>query len=148
MTRTRANASVAITTALASVCALSGTVATPIAHADPLDGPRSAVERARADSTCPPLNYRVDLENMAQQYARDRRISKVPTATDYRPGVVDMAYGSGDPQSKAIDNMMAGGAGGGIRDCKYKDYGVGFIRYDSVELDFVSIALGIPAPSP
>jgi hypothetical protein len=146
MTRTRASASVAITTAVASVCALSGTVATPSAHADPLDGPRSAVERARADSNCPPLNYKVELENMAQQYARDRRVSKIHG--DYSEGVADMAYGSGDPQSKAIDEMMAHGAAGGIRDCKYKDYGVGFFRYEQPAEDFVSIALGIPAPSP
>ncbi|HEY9304264.1 MAG TPA: hypothetical protein VIO95_08245 [Mycobacterium sp.] len=115
----------------------------PNAHADPLDGPRTAVERARADSTCPPLNYKVDLEDVAQKYARDRKASR---GDNPGPGQVVAYYGSGDPQSKAIDEMMTGGAAGAIRDCRYTDYGVGFVRYESMELDFVSVVLGPGGP--
>lgn len=140
MSRRLVTTPIAAATVLASVCAM------PIAHADPLDGPRTAVERARADSTCPPLNYNVDLEDLAQQWARDTPVSDLHH-TAYHPGQIQPFKGWGDPQSKAIDEAMEAGAAGAIRDCRFKDYGVGFVRYENVSTDYVAIVLGIPAPA-
>jgi hypothetical protein len=145
MTKTPSTASLVVVPAFVASF-LSGTVAAPIAHADPLDGPRAAVEKVRADSTCPPLNYNVDLENAAQQFARVRDDKNV-TWPGYTGGNIQMGYGYGDPQSAAIDGMMSG-EGGMIRDCRYKDYGVGFYRDGGAEIDYVSIALGEAKPPP
>jgi hypothetical protein len=149
MTHPSPTASLAVMTAFVASF-LPTMLAAPTAHADPLDGPRGAVEKARADSTCPPLNYNVDLENAAQQFARVRDDKKV-TWPGYTGGNIQMGYGTGDPQSAAIDGMMSG-MGGMIRDCRYKDYGVGFYRDGGAEIDYVSLALGEgkppPAPAP
>jgi hypothetical protein len=145
MTKTSPTAGLAFVTAFVASL-VSATVAAPIALADPLDGPRNAVEKARADSTCPKLNYNVDLENAAQQFARVRD-DKLVTWPGYTGGNIQMGYGTGDPQSAAIDGMMSG-MGGMIRDCRYKDYGVGFYRDGGAEIDYVSIALGEAKPPP
>lgn len=54
---------------------------------------------------------------------------------------------TGDPASQAINGVM-GQASGAIKDCKYKDFGVGFYRVND-SFDDVGIALGQPtAPAP
>jgi hypothetical protein len=121
------------------ICLLCTTLAMPIARADPLDGPRGAVQKARADSTCGPLNYNVDLENAAQQFARNDNNASELQWPGYTGGDIRLFDGYGDPQSAAIDGMLSG-AGGFVRDCRFKDYGVGFVRVG--ERDTVSLALG------
>jgi hypothetical protein len=123
----------------AGVCMLSTIATTPVAHSDPLDGPRAAVEKARAQSTCAPLNYNIDLENAAQQFARNDKTVKNIKWPGYAGGNIQLLDGNGDPQSAAIDGLMSG-AGGFVRDCRYKDYGVGFVRVG--ERDTVALALG------
>jgi hypothetical protein len=143
MTGRRASVSVVLAAAATIVvCALSATMATPVAQADPLDGPRNAIEHARADSTCSALNYNVDLENAAQQYAR-KKDTKLVSWPGYTGGNIQLFYGTGDPQSAAIDGLLSG-AGGFVRDCRYKDYGVGFVRVG--DFDVVSLALGEGVP--
>jgi hypothetical protein len=142
MNRTRAFASLAIATALASV---GSTLAMPIAHADPLDPIRGAVNGVRAQSTCGPLNYSVELEGEAQAYAGNT-LPGVPAAGQYK-GSVYKAKGQDDPEAAAI-NAAIGEAAASIKDCKYKDFGVGFVRNEAREDDTVGIALGIPAAPP
>jgi hypothetical protein len=124
--------------AASGVCVLLMVVA-PLAHADPLDGPRNAVQKARADSTCAPLNYNVDLEQAAQEFARNDKNASALQWPGYTGGDIQVFDGYGDPQSAAIDGMLSG-AGGFVRDCRFKDYGVGFVRVG--ERDTVSLALG------
>ena len=71
MIATRVCASVFFTSAVTGFSALSGTLAVPIAHADPLDNIRGAVNAARANTACPPLNYNGQLEAAAQAWVRN-----------------------------------------------------------------------------
>ena len=141
----RATAALALATALAGAGALlSGILATPIAHADPLDAIRSAVNGARSGSPCPALTYNGDLEYEAQLVANDQGST---TAPRYE-GNFSRFWGTGDPQSEAINSAMSR-ARPKISDCKYKDLGVGFVRHEESEIDVVAIVLGEPAaPAP
>jgi hypothetical protein len=142
MIRKRVSASVGIATALATV---GSVLAMPVAHADPLDPIRGAVNAARAQSTCGPLNYSVALEGEAQA-AVENTLPGVPPAGQYN-GTFHRVYGWNDPQDAAIKSAI-NNASGLIKDCTYKDYGVGFIRVESHGNDGVGIALGIPAAPP
>lgn len=131
---------IAFTTALASAGSLSSAVLAPsLAHADPLDAIRSAVNNARSGSPCPALTYNYEMEAEAQLYARDQGTT---TPVDYI-GKWDTFRATGDPQSEAINRVM-GTVGPKLSDCEYQDYGVGFVRYDDEEIDVVAIALGKP----
>lgn len=143
MTGARATASLAIATALAGVGALSGILATPIAHADPLDAIRSAVNGARSGSPCPALTYNGHLEYEAQLVANDQGSTTAPL---YK-GDFARFWGTGDPQSQAINGAMSR-AQPSISNCKYKDFGVGFVRHEDSEVDVVAIVLGEPAAPP
>jgi hypothetical protein len=144
MTAARATALLAIATALAGVGALSGALATPIAHADPLDAIRSAVNGARSGSPCPALTYNGHLEYEAQLVANDQGSTTAPLYD----GDFTRIWGKGDPQSEAIDAAMSR-ARPKISDCTFKDFGVGFVRHDESEIDVVAIVLGKPAaPAP
>ena len=70
MTKTRSDVGVVLSATTASLVALAGIAATPLAHADSLDAIRGAVNGARAESTCPPLAYSGQLEAAAQELAR------------------------------------------------------------------------------
>ena len=58
-----------------------------------------------------------------------------------------MFFGGGDPEINAISEAI-GSSGNSLKDCKYKDFGVGFDRIDQVESDKVAIVLGEPAAAP
>jgi hypothetical protein len=136
--RARAAASLAF----AAGIALCTTGTTPIAHADPFGGP------APPSSRCVPIrpapfDYNVDLENVAQQFARNDSYVKNVTWPGYTGDNIQLLDGYGDPQSAAIDGLMSG-AWGFVSDCRYKDYGVGFVRVG--ERDTVSLALGQGLP--
>jgi hypothetical protein len=144
MTRTPASATRALTAAMDSASALALTLA-PVAHADPLDPIRGAVNGARAQSACGPLNYSIALEGEAQA-AVGNQLPGVPPAGNYNGNVTRFNM-TGDPASEAIKNVMSQ-ASSAIKDCKYKDFGVGFYRVND-SFDDVGIALGQPpAPAP
>jgi hypothetical protein len=127
---------------------LSLTMAAPIAHGDdPLDPIRAAVNNARSATPCPALNYSIELEGEAQASIHNSSPG-VPPAGRYK-GSVAIPQGSGDPESKAIDDAV-GRASPIIRDCTRKDFGVGFVRIDQRNPpDEVAIAFGVPAaPAP
>src|SRR5882757_7321892 len=127
MTRTRASASLAIATAVVG-SALPLTLTTPIAHGDDPLGPiRGAANGARAQSPCGALNYSIALEGEAQADAGNR-LPGVPPAGTYNGSIVRF-FDYGDPEADAI-NKVIGLATAAINDCKYKDYGVGFLRDD------------------
>ena len=73
------------------------------------------------------MNYNIDLENAAQQFARNDTSVKNIKWPGYAGGNIQLLDGYGDPQSAAINGLMSG-AGGFVRDCRYKDYVVGFVR--------------------
>jgi hypothetical protein len=56
MIATRVSAAVFFASAVTGFSAVSGTVAAPIAHADPLDNIRGMVNAVRANTACPALN--------------------------------------------------------------------------------------------
>ena len=136
-------------TAFAFVAALITsmlTVTTPIAHADPLDGVRGPVNGVRQSSACPPLNYSVALEGEAQ-FLSGNTLPGVPPRGQYK-GTFQAFGGAGDPASAAI-NQAVGKATPTIKDCSFKDYGVGFLRQDNVNPpDHVAVVLGQLAAPP
>ena len=138
MTRNRVSASLAIATALAGVGA---TLAMPVAHADPLDGIRAAVNGVRAGSVCGALTYSGQLEAAAQGYARNRADQDLHGY----PGTARLASVKDDPTAFATQCLMDEQVNS-IKDCKYKDFGVGMTRVDDDENSVVAIALGEPAP--
>ena len=142
MTRTRPSASLAIVTAVVG-CALPLISTTPIAHADdPLAQIREAVNGERAETTCGPLNYSSALEGEAQA-AVGNDLPGVPPAGNYK-GYFQTFFGGGDPERTAIYGAE-GSAYAALRDCRFKDFGVGFYRIDQSETDRVAITLGQPA---
>jgi hypothetical protein len=140
MTRNR----VFVPFAAAATCALvSGIVAAPMAHADSLDAIRAAVNNVRAGSPCGALNYNVNLEGNAQADVGNK-LPGVPPPNKY-DGKTGEITSQGDPMNTAIANLMEK-AGGEIRDCNYKDFGVGFLRFQGTDL--VAVALGEPHAAP
>jgi len=137
----------------------AGTLAMPMAHADPLDGIRNAVTDVRGKSGCPPLLYKVELEAAAQQAAAPNSpLAKAigyggqgPDHVDGYPGKPAWYFGVGDPASEAISGqfgVMSNGASGAISDCRFTDYGVGFARgtfNTDTTMDQIVIVLGQPA---
>jgi hypothetical protein len=85
---------------------LSGTVAAPIAHADPLDNIRGAVNGARAQSTCGPLNYSFQLEAAAQDLARAGNSMARINPHGY-PGLTSGIANVDDPTNKATAGLVA-----------------------------------------
>ena len=158
-TRTRASASLAIATALAG-SAVSLTFATPIAHADALDPIKGTVasDRLVRGPSCEPLNYNGQLEDIAQRYARvnvpfgggangTKEATTDAQGVNYN-GEVRAFKGYDDPQAAATTRAYEAGAGNLIGDCDYTEFGVGFIRYEDVEVDSVTIVLGKPNAAP
>jgi hypothetical protein len=144
MTKTRAFASLTVATALGG-SALLGTLVAPTAHADPiLDPIAGAVNATRAQSTCSPLNYSPQLEADAQAYAR-RPENDTPMPGGY-PGPLKAVQATNDPTSKATAGMIVT-ATPYIKDCKYKDFGVGMVRSGTDESS-VAVVLGQGAPPP
>jgi hypothetical protein len=117
----------------------------PAAHADPLDPIRGAVNNLRAQSPCGPLNYSIALEGEAQARVGNK-LPGVPPAGQYNGQVVRGWYSS-DPESKSIAGLMSS-SGNAIKDCRYKDFGVGMIRDTEHDFSDVAVALGIPAAPP
>src|ERR1700754_2475180 len=160
LTRTRASASLGAAAALAG-SVLSGTLSTPIAHAagelDKIKG-TVASDRVIRGPSCEPLKYNGQLEDIAQRYARvnvpfggGANGTKEATAdaqgVDY-DGEIRAFKGYDDPQAAATTRAYEVGAGTLIGNCDYVEFGVGFIRYDDVEGDSVTIVLGKPNAAP
>ncbi len=153
MNRDRASASLALVGRFAlGVCAvaavavsvMSSTVALPIAHADPLGDIRGRVNGARSASTCPPLNYSIDLEGEAQARTGNT-LPGVPPTGNYK-GTFVTFIGNGDPAETAEIHAEVK-ADSAIHECSNKDFGVGFFRVN--DSDNVAIVLGKPAaPQP
>jgi hypothetical protein len=122
---------------------VGATLAMPVAHADPLDGIRAAVNGVRAGSVCGALTYSGQLEAAAQGYARNRADQDLHGY----PGTARLVSFKEDPTAEAIDALVTENEYS-IKDCKYKDFGVGMTRVDDDENSVVSIALGEPAPAP
>jgi hypothetical protein len=146
MTTTRASLSLAAVTAFAGASVLSGGLAMPMAHADPLDAIIGTVKNDRSKTRCPQYNYSPDLEAAAQTFARSEN------PVDGQPGNYNgktLAFlGSGDPQAAATTSAYQRGAGPLISNCQFTDFGVGFIRHEDRSVDVVTIVFGAPAAAP
>ncbi|WP_255507316.1 hypothetical protein [Mycolicibacterium sp. 018/SC-01/001] len=114
----------------------------PVAHASPLDAIRVAVNVARSQTSCGPLNYNIDLEGNAQAVAGNTAPG-VPPAGRYR-GKVAEARMSGDPTSEATEDLI-NQQRPLIANCSYKDFGVGMRRSGNDEFSVVGLSLGEPA---
>jgi hypothetical protein len=126
-------------TVLVTAILLLGSVTAPIAVADdPLAPIRGAVNGERAKTRCPALKYSSVLENAAQAWARNQGV------VTYL-GKKTILIGQGDPAAAAT-NKALDQARSTIGDCAYTEFGVGFNRWADTELDWVTIALGTPAP--
>jgi hypothetical protein len=146
MTRTRTSASLALAAALAG-SALSMTLATPIAHADPLDGVRGAVNGARAQSTCPALTYSGQLEAAAQDLARlPGDVIEHINPHGYQ-GTTSGGANRDDPTATATAGLVEQD-GNNIHDCANKDFGVGMFRDAGANQSVVALVLGRPAQAP
>jgi hypothetical protein len=135
----------------AAIVAAAAVLATPVANADTLGDMRGAVNGARAQSTCGPLNYSGQLEGAAQAWVRDARAlddvnrSFSLQKNDYPGDVRWTRIASGDPTDTAVNSMIAG-ARDGINDCGAVDFGVGMVRDDVIDKSFVAVVLGAPKP--
>jgi hypothetical protein len=145
MTRKRASTSLALATLFAGTSALSGTFAAPIAHASPLDGIRAAVNAVRSESPCGALNYNVDLEGNAQALVGNN-LPGVPPSGRYK-GTIAENTATGDPTAQATQSLIWA-AYSRIKDCSFKDFGVGMLRDDDAETSTVALTLGEPAEPP
>jgi hypothetical protein len=129
--------------AIASAVGIAGTSAIPVANADPLDPIRAAANNARSQTSCPPLNYNRDLEGQAQ-HAAENTEDGVPPFGQYK-GTFIVLQASGDHEDKQIGRVVNDPVSKlSFKDCGYKDFGVGFKRFDNTENDFVVIVLGKP----
>lgn len=147
MTRRRASASLAITAGLASFFPLAAGVAAPIAHADPLDGIRGAVNGARAQSTCPALTYSGQLEAAAQEMARQAPDAYLHIDPHGYQGATSGNSVRDDPTAKATSELVDQETIP-IHDCANKDFGVGMFRDAGANQSVVTVVLGRPAPPP
>jgi hypothetical protein len=145
MTRKRASTSLALVTLFAGTSALSGTFAAPMAHASPLDGIRAAVNDVRSESPCGALNYNVDLEGNAQSLVGNN-LPGVPPSGRYK-GTVAENIATGDPTAQATQSLIWA-AYSRIKECRFKDFGVGMVRDDDAEISTVALTLGEPAAPP
>ncbi|WP_156673459.1 MULTISPECIES: hypothetical protein [unclassified Mycobacterium] len=144
MARMRLSVSLSLmTTAATGVALFSVSAPVGIARADQQDM-KQYVNNERRSTSCPGLTDRADLDNAAQQYANTE---KTPVQSGGYRGAVVAFLGSGDPYAKAADSAMAK-AKGAVHDCKYTDYGVGFIRHEDRSVDVVTIVLGAENPTP
>jgi hypothetical protein len=141
MIRSRASA-LTFATTFVGASVLSGVLAMPLAHADPLDAIRSAVNGNRSATACGALTYSGALEGAAQAYARSENpVDGQPAGYNGRT----LAFlGSGDPQADAINSAYKRGAGGLISNCDFTEFGVGFVRHEDREVDVVTIVFGAP----
>jgi hypothetical protein len=125
---------------------VTGLLTSPLAHADPLDAIRGAVNGSRAQSTCSALTYNLDLEAAAQQLARsgDAYLHVYPHGYQ---GNTQANLVSNDPTDKATEELVAQEVGP-IHDCSYKDFGVGMFRNEGTDESIVTVVLGRPAAPP
>jgi hypothetical protein len=144
--RHRPCASLVFTTALMG--ALLTGVATPaIAHADPLDGVRGAVNGARAQSTCSALTYNGDLEAAAQDLARAPSDAYMHINPHGYQGSTSGNLVRDDPTAKATSELVDQERIP-IHDCANKDFGVGMFRDAGADQSIVTVVLGRPAAPP
>jgi hypothetical protein len=144
MTASQRSASCVLVSALAATAA-AGLASAPLAHADPLDGIRGAVNGSRAQSTCSALTYNLDLEAAAQQIARSSGYIHV-NPHGYQ-GNTQANLVRNDPTDKATEELVAQEVGP-IHDCSYKDFGVGMFRDTGNDESVVTVVLGRPAAPP
>jgi hypothetical protein len=111
----------------------------PTAHADPLDALRGAVNTVRAQSTCPALTYDPRLEAAAQGYAR---AGNPPVDGHGYPGQITPFWVNADPTERAED-ILIGEHIANIKDCTFKDFGVGMVWSDTFHAS-VTLVMGVP----
>jgi hypothetical protein len=145
MTGTSRSPSLAVTTAIAGTL-VAGLITSPLAHADPLDAIRGAVNGSRAQSTCSALTYNFDLEAAAQQMARSSEAYLHVYPHGYQ-GNTQANLVRNDPTDKATEELVAQEVGP-IHDCSYKDFGVGMFRDAGADQSVVTVVLGRPAAPP
>lgn len=145
MTRSRPRITLASAAASAGAVVLAAAIATPAAHADPLDAIRGAVNGARAESTCPPLTYSGQLEAAAQQLARQPSDAYEHINPHGYQGATSGNLVRDDPTARATSELVAQERIP-IHDCANKDYGVGMFRDDGADKSVVAVVLGKPAP--
>jgi len=126
---------------------LATSVAAPIAHADPLDAIRGAVNGARAQSTCPALTYSGQLEAAAQQMARGAPDAYLHVYPHGYKGLTSGNLVRDDPTDKATSELVEQERIP-IHDCANKDFGVGMFRDSGADQSVVTVVLGKPAPPP
>lgn len=139
-------APLAFTTALVASL-LSGVGSPAIAHADPLDGVRGAVNGARAQSTCSALTYNGDLEAAAQLIVRQPSDVYIHVDPHGYQGKTSANLVRDDPTAKATSELVDEERIP-IHDCANKDFGVGMFRDAGADQSVVAVVLGIPAPPP
>lgn len=141
---------IGIGSALTGVTAAAAVLVAPIASADSAVDPIiNAVNGDRANSRCPALNYNGVLAEVAQQYANSELLSNSAPFDYQYAGETSASLGSGDPQSAAINSAYRNGAGREISQCRFTDFGVGFVRHEKRSVDVVTIIFGAPkAPPP
>jgi hypothetical protein len=117
----------------------------PIAHADDALAPIKDVVNGNRNGKCDPLKYSSALEGAAQAYARSEKKKDIDELG--YDGTAIGFLGSGDPQAQAIHSAYTRGASAAIVDCRYEEFGVGFVRYDDREVDVVTMVFGDPRNS-
>lgn len=127
----------------AGFLALAASVAAPVAHADPLDGIRGAVNNARAQSTCPALTYSAQLEAAAQQMAREAPDSYLHINPHGYPGLTSGNLVREDPTAKATSELVEQERNN-IHNCANTDFGVGMFRDSGANQSVVTVVLGKP----
>lgn len=145
MTKTRPYVGVVLSATTASLVALAGIAATPLAHADSLDAIRGAVNGARAESTCPPLAYSGQLEAAAQELARLPNDAYERINPHGYQGATSGNLVRDDPTARATSELVAQERIP-IHDCANKDFGVGMFRDGGADKSIVAVVLGKPAP--
>ncbi len=144
MTTRHAPVSFAATASFAGCMVLATSLAAPIAHADPLDGIRGAVNGARAQSTCPALTYSGQLEAAAQQMARGAPDAYLHINPHGYPGLTSGNLVRDDPTAKATSELVEQERNN-IHNCANTDFGVGMFRDSGANQSVVTVVLGKPA---
>jgi hypothetical protein len=110
-----------------------------VAHADVQDNMRSAVQNARAKSSCGPLTPSPQLDAAAQD---DVTKGGNPDPHGYVGDIAPLTI-IGDPTQQVTDVLIEKSAGN-INNCDFKDFGVGMVRTSDNDNSIVSLYLGKP----
>lgn len=122
-------------------------VTIPVSHADPLDNIRASVNVTRSNAGCPPLNYNQQLEAAAQATAKLGGFKGDAHSGGYVGDTTGAQRGANHAQD-AINSINIG-LNATLHDCSWKDFGVGFYRFEDADASSVAVYVGKPpAASP